>query len=173
MKPNWIWWLLFGFVLGVASGFFFSARLNRAAMPKGTSLLREFSLITVLAKAGQTNWQIIEDRTYEPFPALARSKRIARRIVARAELSDAELDWFTTGFQQAASEALVSYNARNTAQFDLVQGSERVVEGSPIRSRVDLPRRYYAIGDIHGVADIWYIAESGRVTLMASFIEGP
>jgi hypothetical protein len=172
MKRNWFWFLLFGLVLGFALGVASSARFSRPAVPKGTALLRDFSLAAVAAKAGQTNWQVIEDRIYEPFPALARSKRIARRIIARANVADGAFDLFTTQFQQAASAALVAHGALNEAQFDQVQDSTRVVDGSPIRSRLDLPRRYYGIGDIHGVADIWYVAESGRVTVIVSLIEG-
>ena len=172
MKRNWIWFLLF-LVLGVSAGFFLSARFNQPAVPKGTALLREFSFTAIASQVGQTNWQVLEDRTYEPFPALARCKRIARRIVARVDIPDAEFDRFVTQFQQTITAALGARNARNTAQFELVQDSTRLMEGRSIRSRLDLPRRYYAIGNIHGVADIGYVAEMGRVTVMVSLIEGP
>ena len=173
MKRYWVWPLLLGLVLGLAAGSFVSTRCSGPGVPKGTALLRGFSLATVAAGTGQTNWQVIEDRTYETFPALARSKRIARRIVARAEMSDQELSLFATQFQQAVSQALVGYGALNAAQFDVVQDATRVVNGSPVRSRLDVPRRYYVLGDVHGVADIWYVAEGGRVTVIVSLIEGP
>lgn len=173
MKRNWIWSLLLGLLLGLALGFVFSEWANRPSMPKSSALLREFSVTAVAAGVGHTNWQVLENRTYEPFPALARSPRIARRIVARAELSEAELGRFTAQFQRAATTALDNYGAVIKGQFDVAQDSTRVIDGAPVHSRVDLPRRYYAIGDIHGVADVWYIAESGRVTVMVSLVEGP
>src|SRR5262249_37294516 len=149
-----------GLVLGGTLGSFVAGRFNQPAAPKGSALLRDFSLATVAAPAGQTNWHVVEDRIYESFPALARSPRIARRIVARADLPDSELSRFATQFQQAASAALVASGARNTGQFDLVEGSSRVVDGVPVQVRLDLPRRYYSLGDTHGVADIWYVAEA-------------
>jgi len=173
MKRNWIWSLLLGLLLGVALGVVFSAWVKRPGIPTSSPLFREFSFTAIAASVGHTNWQVLEDRTYEPFPALAHSRRIARRIVAHAELSEAELGRFTAQFQPAVTAALGNYGAVNKAQFDLVQDSTRVIEGSPVHSRVDLPRRYYAIGDIHGVADIWYIAEAGRVTVIVSLSEGP
>ncbi len=103
---------------------------------------------------------------------MADFKRIARRIVARAEMSEADLGRFTTQFQQAVTEALEAHSVRNTGQFDLVRDSTRVIDGTPIHSRIDWPRRYYALGDIHGVADIGYVAESGQVTVFVSLIEG-
>lgn len=171
MKRNWIWSLLVGVFLGVALGVVFT-RSIRLPVPKGTALLREFSFAAIAAEAGVTNWQVIEDRTYERFPPLARSPCIARRIVARAEVSDAELDRFITQFQQSATAALNAKSARNTGQFDLVQDSTRVIDGKPIRHRLDFPRRYYSIGDVHGVADIWYVSESSRLTVIVSLIEG-
>jgi hypothetical protein len=173
MKRNSIWFLFLGLLLGVALGFAISAWVNRPGRPKSSALLREFSVTAVTASVGHPNWQVLEDRTYAPFPALARSPRIARRMVARAELSEAEFEKFTAEFQPAATAALAHYGAVNKAQFDLTQDSTRVIDGSPVHSRVDLPRRYYAIGAIHGVADIGYIAESGRVTVMISLVEGP
>jgi hypothetical protein len=173
MKRNSIWLLLLGFLLGGTLGFFVSGRLIRPDAPEGSALLRSFSLAAVAAKAGQTNWQVIEDRIYEPFPARARSPRIARRIVARADISDSDLTRFATQFQQEASAALAAYGALNIGQFDLIKGSTQVVKGSPAQVRLDLPRRYYSLGDIHGVADIWYVAEGGHVTAIVSLIEGP
>ena len=172
MKYNWVWSSLVGLLIGVVVGFGLSGRFGRPALPESSALLREFSFVAVAGQLGQTNWQVLDDRTYKPFPALARSQRIARRIVARADLTDAKLEKFTTEFQAAATTAMEAYGAVNKAQFDMAQESTRVIGGSPVRSRVDLPRRYYAIGEIHGVADLWYIAESGHVTVIVSFIEG-
>jgi hypothetical protein len=166
-------WLFVGLVLGGTLGLFLSWRLNQPATPRGSALLRGFSLATVAATTGQTNWQVIEDRIYEPFPARARFQRIARRIVARADLPASELSRFATQFQQAASAALIAAGALNTGQFDLVKGSSQVVDGSLVEVRLDLPRRYYSLGNVHGVADIWYVVEGGHVTLIVSLVEGP
>src|SRR5262245_57219206 len=173
MKRHWLWSLPIGLVVGVVIGFVLGAQSSQWAVPKGTALLRGFSLTAVAAKAGQTNWQIFEDRIYEPFPTQGRSKRIARRIVARANIASyTESGDFAAQFQEAASAALDAFGARNTGQFDLVYDSARTLEGLA-RSRFDLPRRYYAIGDTHGVADIGYLMEGGRVTVIVSLIEGP
>ena len=173
MKYNWIWCLLIGLLLGTGLGTLLQARFNRASPPKGTALFRDFSVPAIAAKVGQTNWQVIEDRIYEPFPTFARAKRIARRIVLRTDMREGELSAFATQFQQTTSKYLTSYGARNVAQFDVVQDSTKPIDGVPVRSRLDLPRRYYTIGDVHGVADVWYVAESGHVTVIASLIEGP
>ena len=173
MKTNWIWSLLVGLTLGLTVGVVVSPWIVRQPAAKGSKLLREFSLTSMLAEAGSTNWQVMEDRTYEPFPALARYRGIARRIVARAELTDAEWAQFTMKIQAAVSAALEAQGARTTGQFELRHSSIQVTDGKPIRYDVDLPRRVYAIGDdVHGVADIGYVAESGRVTVIVSLIEG-
>src|SRR5215472_13314721 len=98
MKRASIGLLLLGLLLGGILGSLISERLSRPATPKGTALLRSFSLAAVAAKAGQTNWQVIEDRIYDPFPPLARSQRIARRMVARANIRESELSLFATQF---------------------------------------------------------------------------
>ena len=173
MKRNSIWLLLVGLALGGILGFFISDRVNALGAPKGSALLRGFSLAAIATPTGQTQWQVLEDRIYEPFPALARAQRIARRIVARADMPDSELSQFATQFQQGVSAALVAAGARNTGQFDLVKGSSQVVDGAPVAFRLDLPRRFYALGDVHGVADIWYVVEGRHVTVMVSLVEGP
>lgn len=173
MKNTLVWPLFVGLVLGVALGFILSTQFSGSGAPKGTALLREFSFAAVAAKAGYTNWHVLEDRTYEPFPSLARSKRVARRIIAQAVMSDAELGRFTTQFQEAAKAALSAFNAVNKAHFDLVRDATKMINGSPVHSRLDLPRRYYAVGNIHGVADIGYVEEAGNVTVIVSLIEGP
>jgi hypothetical protein len=165
--------LIIGLLLGAGAGLLVSLRANRLGEVKGTAFLREFSFPGLAAQAGQTNWQVMEDRLYEPFPSLARSTRIGRRIVAQAEMNDTDFGWFTTKFHQAAQDALDKHQARNEALFDLVRDSTRNVDNKPIRSRFHLPRRYYAIGDTHGVADIGYVSEAGRVTVMISLMEGP
>ena len=65
-----------------------------------------------------------------------------------------------------------SYGAVNKAQFDLAEASTRVIGGFPVRSRFDLPRRYYAIGAIHGVADLWSSQSPVALSVIVSLIEG-
>ncbi len=173
MKRLWIWSLLAGLFVGVALGVVLSAGVHQAPKPTGSALLRDFSLSAIGAKSGCTNWNIMEDRVYEQFPALARSKRIARRIVARAEMSENQLGSFITLFQNAIWRTFDAKAAINQGFFDLTQDGTKVVEGVNVRSRIHLPRWFYRIGDTYGVADVWYVAESGLVTLMISFIEGP
>jgi hypothetical protein len=158
-------------LLGGAVGVAVSSHWYLSAESTGTEFLRGFSFPAVAAKAGDAEWAIIEDRFYEPFPALGRSKGIARRIVARAIMPDADQQEFVAQFQLAAATALTSYGAIIKGQFDASQSSAHAGNGSPGRSLLDLPRRYYAIGDIHGVADVWCIAESGHVTVIISLME--
>ncbi len=173
MKRAWVWVFVAGLLFGGALGFWMSPKLCRVAAPTGTAFLRGFTLPPVPGRTGQTNWLVLEDRVYEPFPSLARAKRVARRIVAQTEMSDEEVGLFATRFPQVVRETLDTHQARNEAQFELTRDATRVVDGAPVRSRVDFPRRYYALGDVHGVADCWYVSESGRVTVMVSLIEGP
>ncbi|MHC1765199.1 MAG: hypothetical protein AB9869_13010 [Verrucomicrobiia bacterium] len=172
MKRNWVWTLLASLVLcvGVASSLWALSGCTRP--PQGTAFLRGFSLTEVASKAGESEWHILEDRVYEPFPAMARSKRIARRVVAQSRLPNAELGRFVSEFQKAASATLDAHGARPTGKFELTEDTTTVIDSLPVRSRLDLPRRYYAIGDVHGVADIWCLAESDRVTVIVSLIEG-
>lgn len=172
MKRNWVWTLLVSLVLcvGVASSLW---GLSGCTRPQhGTTFLRGFSLTEVASKAGESEWHILEDRMYEPFPAMARSKRIARRLVAQSRLPNAELERFVSQFQKAASAVLDGHGARTTGKFELTDGTITVTNSLPARSLLDLPRRYYAIGDVHGVADIWCLGESDRVTVIVSLIEG-
>jgi hypothetical protein len=165
--------LVIGLLAGIGAGFVLSAWARHPAAVKGTAFLREFSFPGIAAQAGPANWRVMEDRIYEPFPSLARAPRIGRRIVAQAEMADGDFGLFTTKFDQAVREAFDKHQALNQAFFDLVHDSSRNVDNRPIRSRLHLPRRYYAIGDTHGVADIGYVSEAGRVTVIITLMEGP
>ncbi len=165
--------LIIALLIGVGAGVLYSSRANRSVAVKGTAFLREFSFSDLAAQSGQTNWNVLEDRLYEPFPSQAHFPRIGRRIVAQAEITDIEFGWFTTKFHQAAQNALDKHQARNEALFDLVRDATRNVDHKPVRSRFHLPRRYYAIGETHGVADIGYVSEDGRVTVIITLMEGP
>ncbi len=173
MKPNRIWPALVGLVVGLAGGFFIWGPLRDSVEPKGTTALREFSFADVSAKAGEADWQVIEDKIYEEFPSLSRSKRIARRIIAQATLPETAQAGFIARFQEAAETALTSRGAVMKGRFDASRSSAQVSGGSNLVRQLELPRRYYAIGDVHGVADVWCVAESGRLTCIVSLIEGP
>ena len=173
MTRNCIRPTLLGLVVGLAGGFAFWGHFRSTAEPKGTTALREFSFTDVAAKAGQADWQIIEDKVYDAFPPLSRFKRIARRIVAQATISDTAQAGFVAQFQQATVTALTLHGAIIKGQFDASRSSAQVLGGSNMLTQLELPRRYYTIGDVHGVADVWCIAESGRVTVIVSLIEGP
>jgi hypothetical protein len=172
MIRNCIWPALLGLVIGLATGFILSGQSGHLAAPQGTAALRSFSFTDVAAKAGQADFQIIEDKVYEGFPPLSRSKRIARRIIAQTTLSDTQQSDFVSRFQQTAEKALTSHGAVIKGQFDANRSSAQELGGSNILRQLELPRRYYAIGDVHGVADLWCIAESGKVTIVISLIEG-
>ncbi len=40
------------------------------------------------------------------------------------------------------------------------------------RSQLNLERKYYSIGKVEGVVDVWCLAESGAVTVIIQLIEG-
>lgn len=164
---------MLGLLIGVVVALVLFEWLERSVQPKGTALLRGFSFADVATNAGGTDWEVLEDKVYEPFPSLGRATRIARRMVAHATLPGEEQEKFAKRFRLAVSEALASHDAVIKGQFDLNRSSAHVVNGSPVQSLVDLPRFYYAIGDIHGVADAWCIGEGGGLTVIVSLIEGP
>ena len=173
MIRNRIWPALLGLVVGLTGGFVIWGHFTDSAQSKGTAALREFSFPEVSARSGKADWQVIEDKIYDAFPPLSRSKRIARRIVAETTVSDTAQAGFIARFQQAAETSLTLHGAVIKGQFDASRSSAQVLRGNNILRQVELPRRYYAIGDVYGVADVWCVAESGRLTFIVSLIEGP
>jgi len=140
---------------------------------EGSPFLREFALADLTAKAGHgVEWEVLTDTTHDRFPALARSHRVARRIVATATMPGVDQAKFAQQVQKAAEAALASRGAVIKGVFDTSSSSSTLVEGKPLMSHVEMPRWFYAIGDIHGVADVGCVAVSGRVTLLVSLIEG-
>lgn len=162
---------MLGLLLGGISGFLL-AWSKPTAPAKSTAFLREFSFRELAAQAGQTNWTVREDRLYEPFPSMARSQRVGRRVIAQAEISKEDFGGFTTKFDNAVRALLGEYGAMAKGHFDTLYDVTRRIDDKTVRSRIDLPRRYYAIGDVHGVADFGYVAEDGRVTVIISLMEG-
>ena len=137
----------------------------------GTAVLHDLSLVELLGNLGESEWNIIEVKVYDTFPSLTRSPRIARRVIAPTTLSDSEPGEFARRFQLAGEEWISSHAAIIEVEYEVIGTRIDGAEGQRLTS-VDLPRRYYAIDDIHGVADFGCIADSGRVTLIISIIEG-
>jgi len=137
----------------------------------GRIVLHGFSFREVIAKAGPAEWHILEDLTFQPFPPLGRPARISRRIVAQATIPDNQVDDFTRRFQDAAQAALVSLGGMMKGEVDFAQARGGFLDGESVNSRIDLPRRYYAVGRQHGVADIWLVARGTDVTIVVTFTE--
>jgi len=171
MKRQWSWGLLLGTLIGTAAGYGLSSWVFSMHPANGSSLLHNFSFQGVARKAGHPAWEFIEDKTYSPFPPLGRPKRISRRIVARASMSEKELETFASHFQTAVEEALNSYGAHLTGEHDRSRSVVGVAPGGAVRSEFQLPRWYYRAGDTHGVADAWLIGQSGEVTVIVSLTE--
>lgn len=171
MKHNWIWPLLIGVLIGFAIGFFFGTWSIRSAAPKRSRFFREFSFSAVAAKADETNWKVITDKVCEPFPPFGRPQRISRLIVAHdTTMSDAEQNRATAQLRKAVLDRAAAYGA-------IIRGAEGGSSSSaraeqPTRSQLDLTRKYYSIGEIQGVVDVWCLAESGGVTVIVQLIEG-
>lgn len=173
MTCNRIWPALLGLVVGLAGGFVVWGHRGNGAGSAGTAVLREFSFSDVSAKAGNAEWQVIEDKTYDPFLPLSRSKQVARRIVAQATVPDSEQAGIMNRLQQASEAALESRGAVIKGQSDASQSTLNLEGNDKTLRQLDLPRRYYAVNDVHGVADVWCIGESGKLTCIVSLTEGP
>ena len=154
-----------------AIGFFSGGQFSLRRSVLGTPVLHDLSLAELTANLGVSEWNIIEDKVYDTLPSLSRSPRIARRIIAQTTLPDSEQSEFTRRFPLACEEWISSHDAIIKGEYGANDNRIDVAEGQRLTS-VDLPRRYYAIDDIHGVADFGCIADSGRVTLIISIIEG-
>src|SRR5512140_199914 len=128
MKTRWIWFVAAGLVVGGAAGFATSARLHRLPQPVGSPLLHRLSLPEIGARAACTNWEVLEDRVYERFPALARSPRIARRVVARAEMSEDQLGRFVPLLQAEIRRMFDEHGAINEAFFDVTKDQTKLVD---------------------------------------------
>jgi hypothetical protein len=80
---------------------------------------------------------------------------------------------FVARFQKAVKDALSEHGAVVKGEISLHKNRTEVKEGLNVSTLLDLPRTYYSIEDIHGVADIWCIADSGGITVIVSLIERP
>lgn len=173
MKQKTVWLLLFIGFMGIAIGFFAGRgfTVNQKVVP--SDVLGELSFSKIISKVHSSEWEIIEDRVYDTLPPLSRSPRIARRIVAQSPLPDAEQTEFTSRFQAAAEEWITSCGATIKGQEDAQRTSVEATTDGTVRTLFDLPRRYYAVGDVHGVADFGCIARKDSAIVIISIIEGP
>jgi hypothetical protein len=160
------------YVFAIAVGALMGILLYSANSPStGSTVLHGFSFNAVIAKVGPVESHVLEDRIFLPFPPLGRPARISRRIVAQATIPDNQVDDFTRRFQDAAEAALVSLGGMMKGEVDFAQARGGFLDGESVESRIDLPRRYYAVGRRHGVADIWLIARGADVTIVVAFTE--
>ena len=171
MKPSSVVKLLVAVVVSAVIIFFSRGNFSISQKVAGTAVLHDLSLTELTANLGTSEWNVIEDRVYEAFPSLSRSPRIARRIVAQATLPDSDQSEFVSRFHNAGEEWIESQGAVIKGEYEANQTHIQVA-GGQFHTSVDLPRRYYALDDINGVADFGCIADSRRVTLILSIIEG-
>jgi hypothetical protein len=168
----WLLFLLLGLILGATIGFGLSLRMMYPAPGTGTVLLHKFSFQDVAEKAGHPAWEILEDKTYFPFPPLARAKRTARRIVARSTMSDEQLQTFARQFKTLIKQEVTRFGANQTGEVGFSQSATRSIDGQKsVRSELQMPRLYYVFEGTHGVADMWLIAEGDQATVVICFTE--
>jgi hypothetical protein len=170
---TWLVPLLLGIAIGAAIGAGFAGLMLAPATPQPSSFMRDLSPDDFTGKLLKTDWEVIEDRTYAPFPARSRAKRTARRMIAIGAVPPAEQAAFGMRLQQAFQAKLAAYGVNTQGQFGLYRTSTKIINGTPDRLLLDLPRLYYAIGSTKGVADVGCIASGGTVTVIVSIIEGP
>jgi hypothetical protein len=162
---------MWGVLLAVLIGFFLGRISAIPRQAAGSTVLHGFPFRAVIEKAGPAEWHILEDVTFKPFPPLGRPPRISRRIVAQATIAENQVDDFTRRFQDASEAALVSLGGAMKGEVDFGQARGGFLDGGGVESRIDLPRRYYAVSGQHGVADIWLVARGVDVTIVIAFTE--
>jgi hypothetical protein len=167
---KWILVTILGLMFSVTGG---CEREGTSEISAGSEFLRSLRFADLATKAGEATWETLEDKIYEKLPPLGRSPHVGRRIVAQVSLSSSERQHFVARFQQAVEDALREHGAMVKGEISLHKNKAEVKEGVNVSTLLDLPRAYYSIEDIHGVADIWCIADSGGITVIVSLIEGP
>ena len=135
--------------------------------------LKDLSFPRFMGQVDASEWRVSVDRIADTFPPLSRSPRIARRIVAHTTHLKSDQNEFATRFQRSAEDWIASHGATITGQHNAAYSSAVAMSASQLVTLVDLPRRYYAIENTHGVADFWCVSDSVRVTVIISIIEGP
>lgn len=172
MKKVSIWIVLIGFALGIGIGYFLHDRSPRRASGGGSEILSGLSYSEFIARTGSFDWTVIKDEIDERFPPLSRNPRVARWIVAETSIEASEQSAFVSSFQSAAEDWIHSRGGMIKGHSSVNRAMTETGENGAEHRQVSLPRRYYAIDDVHGVADFWCLADSGRVTVMISLIEG-
>jgi hypothetical protein len=172
MKQNLVLPLLLAVLVGAIVGFLFRGQLEIRPKSPGTAILHDLSFSEFITDVASLEWHVLEDRVYDTFPPLSRNPRIARRIIAQSTLPSSEQSSFAERFQAAAEEWITSHGATLKGAQNAERISADVVADGQLITLVDLPRRFYAVDNVHGVADFGCIADSGRVTIIISIIEG-
>lgn len=171
MKRNLPVLLFLAVMFGATVGFFLRGQIAIGHKSLGTAVLRELSFDDFIASVHSSEWQLVEDRVYDTFPPLSRNPAIARRIVAQSTLPIADQDSFARNFQTTAEKWLTSHGAVIKGQDNASRNSTKAGADGQVNTLVDLPRRFYSVGNIHGVADFGCIVDSGRVTVIISISE--
>lgn len=167
---KWILVTIFGLMFSATGG---CERKGTSEIRAGSEFLRSLRFADLAAEAGESTWETLEDTIYEKLPPLGRRQQVGRRIVAQVSSSSSEQQDLVARFQQAVKDALREHGAMVKGEISLHKNRTEVKEGVNVSTLLDLPRLYYSIEDIHGLADIWCIADSGRLTVIVSLIEDP
>lgn len=163
--------ILLAVTIGATVGYFLRGQMASGQKSLGTAILRELSFDEFIASFHSSEWELVEDRVYDTFPPLSRNPAIARRIVAQSTLPITEQDSFARNFQTTADKWLTSHGAVIKGQDNASRNSTKAGADGQVNTLVDLPRRFYSVDNIHGVADFGCIVDSGRVTVIISISE--
>jgi hypothetical protein len=172
---NRLAWMSAGGALLLGAGVrFLAGRSGGSATPPPASVfLREFALPSITGTNGATmEWETVDDRVDEALPAFSRHPRVMRRLIARARMTPEQVNAFSTVFPAAVSDGLRRAGAVEKYHADITRGGSRWENDRMVESRVHIPRRAYAIGDVNGVVDSGFVAEDGRVTVIFAVEEG-
>ena len=167
-----VWPLLLTGVIGFVIGLLIGGRMAVSQKIVPSPVLKDFTFANFIADVSSSEWTVVEDKAYDTLPPLSLSPRIARRIVAQTSLENSDQNEFATRFQRAAEEWITSCGAMIKGQQDAQRVVAKAVTDGEVRALIDLPRRYYAVGNVNGVADFGCVAHSGSVTIIISIVEG-
>jgi hypothetical protein len=153
--------LFAGLVLGLAAGYGLAVYASGESPAAGSPFLREFSFAEAARNAAAAEWEVVHDRTAPVL--LGRSRRIARRFVARATLSQRDVQPFAQRFDQSVEEALPHQSGE--------ENLDRATVSADSSRLLQLPRYHYRTDAGDGVVDAGIVAEGGEVTVIVSMIE--
>jgi hypothetical protein len=172
MKQNVIVAAVAGVVVGILFGFLLRGQISARGTTQGTGVMQNFNFNQFITTAGSSEWEIVEDKIYDRLPPLSSTARIARRIVAQSTMLDFEQNDFAERFQNAAEQWITSCGGTIKGQQEANRATAEAAAQGAVYNLISAPRRYYSLDDVHGVADFWIIANSGKVTVIISFLEG-